>query len=180
MNLLKKIVTVAMAILAALIATVFLAVAIWAAFDQNAGNALSSALTNPGLFFAISLLAMLTIGLACVAIVLMWKETIPESILLHAGASGSAFLTIPAMNAMVQRYLRMQGITSKVKKKKKKNGASVTVRVIAQPNETIPSLAEKLQSEIQTYLIAYTGVQVEKVSVVVDTAEKKPAKSRVV
>ena len=42
------------------------------------------------------------------------------------------------------------------------------------------SLAEKLQSEIQTYLIAYTGVQVEKVSVVVDTAEKKPAKSRVV
>ena len=182
MKLLKNILSVLLAVLATLTGLIVLVVMVWIPFDSNASSALMNRFSDPLSALLICAFALVLIGASVGLIVVMFfAKRMSRNVLIRQGEGGMSFMTVSALTSMVQRYVGSQGFSEdcRISVKNEKSGVSVYVRISARPDAVLPSVTEKLQEDVKTYLEYHTGVHVEKVEIVVESIARQPETAKV-
>lgn len=179
MKLLDKILLSVLSVLTALIGALILVGVIWLPFDAGAVEALYNRLQQPLAALIVSAFALLLIGLAVGLMLSVFRKRAPKEVPIGQGEGGGTYLTLSALTAIVSRFLTTEGILneSRTTATVVGEGVEITIRIVVQPGMTLPVLTERLQSDVKAYLESYTGVRVERVSIIVEAQAAEPQKT---
>ena len=104
----------------------------------------------------------------------------PTSALVQAGEIGSAYITLSALDCMVQKHVRgnnrIKDCESQVSAVPE--GIAVQLKLSLMPDTNIPELTKALQASLKTYVESLSGIQVTEVAILI-TATSVNSKSRV-
>jgi len=109
------------------------------------------------------------------------REALPKGALVKTTDLGSAFISIPALDAMVQKHCRAN---SRIRSTKslvipvEDGSVNIQIRLTIMPETIIPELVEKLQKTLKEYVEHYSGIMVREVGVLIEDTSIDP-KSRV-
>ncbi len=105
----------------------------------------------------------------------------PVSTLVKASELGSTFISLQALDAMVQKFCRnnnrIRTIASSVRAVRD-GGITVSVRLALMPDTDIPELTETLQTSLKQYIEKLSGILVREVGILIEDTSISP-KSRV-
>lgn len=108
-------------------------------------------------------------------------EPMPTSTLVHTTDLGSAYITISAIDAMVQKHCRANNRVRTVQSTviPVRDGAvNVRLRLGLMPDTDIPALSEQLQKSLKEYVERLSGITVQEIAILVEDTAVDP-KSRV-
>lgn len=109
------------------------------------------------------------------------KEIQPTSTLVQATELGAAFITISAIDSMVQKHCRsnnrIRNVISAVHAVRD-GGITVSVRLALMPDTDIPALTLELQKSLKEYVEKHSGINVREVGILIEDTASSP-KSRV-
>lgn len=109
------------------------------------------------------------------------KEPMPSSTLIKAGELGASFITLSAIDAMVQKHChannRIRNTISSVNAVRE-GGVTISVRLSLMPDTDIPELTSGLQASLKEYIEKYAGINVREIGILVEDTSTNP-KSRV-
>lgn len=128
---------------------------------------------------AVCALALILIALAVrVMIVLIRGDAMgKKSVSIQKSETGTSFMTVGALNAMVARFIRTDNRVIGAKTSVKSNGDAVSImaRISAKADAVIPEMTEQLQNSIKSHIETYSGAKVDKVEVIIESTAEKPA-----
>lgn len=95
----------------------------------------------------------------------------PATALIRQSELGGSFITLPAIDSMVQRHCRAQ---SRVRDcfttiRVVEDGVSIGVRLFVLPDTDVVKLTEDLKKSLKEYLEGLTGIRVNSVDVLVES-----------
>lgn len=97
------------------------------------------------------------------------QEKTPSSTLISAGENGTAYITLSAIDSLVQRHCRsnqrIKGCESKVIAMP--NGISVSLKLQVLPDTVIPELSAQLQKSLKEYLENLSGITVTGIDILI-------------
>ncbi|MDL2234808.1 alkaline shock response membrane anchor protein AmaP [Christensenellaceae bacterium OttesenSCG-928-L17] len=141
---------------------------------------------------AIIVLAVVALVLLVMAIRLLFadaggkkkKDDTVYSALVQAGELGSTFITISALDAMVQKHCRANAKVRNVESKiqtgdDEKPGIFIRLKLGIMPDVTIPELTNELQQSLKEYVEQNAGLHVNEISILVEDMAAAPQKNRV-
>lgn len=104
----------------------------------------------------------------------------PQALQVQGGEGGSAFVSIAALDAMVQKVVRKQASVRDIKSSIDPQGNEIAVRLrlTVNPDTVIPALMEKLEADIKEYVKSISGITVRQVRMLVD-AQPQPVRGSV-
>ncbi len=109
------------------------------------------------------------------------KEVLPTSTLVQATELGAAFITISAIDSMVQKHCRannrIRNVISNVRPVRD-GGVTISVRLALMPDTDIPVLTAELQKSLKEYVEKNSGINVREVGILVEDTSSNP-RSRV-
>lgn len=109
------------------------------------------------------------------------KEPQPTSTLIKSTELGSTFITLSAIDSMVQKHCRNNNrIRSTVSNIRalRDGGIGISVRLALMPDTDIPALTGELQKSLKEYVEGLAGITVREVGVLVEDTSINP-KARV-
>lgn len=107
--------------------------------------------------------------------------TQPSSTLIKASEFGAAFITLSAIDSMVQKHCRANNrirSTISAVNPVKEGGVTISVRLSLMPDTEIPELTAELQQSLKEYIEKYAGITVREVGILVEDTASNP-KARV-
>jgi uncharacterized alkaline shock family protein YloU len=109
------------------------------------------------------------------------KEVQPASTLVQATELGAAFISISAIDSMVQKHCRannrIRNVISNVRSVRD-GGVTISVRLALMPDTDIPALTTELQKTLKEYVEKHSGINVREVGILVEDTSSNP-RSRV-
>ncbi len=109
------------------------------------------------------------------------KEVQPTSTLVQATELGATFITLSAIDSMVQKHCRannrIRNVVSSVRSVRE-GGITLTVRLALMPDTDIPTLSAELQKTLKDYVEKNSGINVREIGILVEDTSSNP-KSRV-
>ncbi len=172
-----------LSVLVILMGLLLLSAAVGFPLDTAALQNAAAALVNPWVALGTCAFALVLIAIAVRLLIALFDKNSkePQNVIVHRNESGSSYMTVNALNTMVQRHVKAEEQVRECKTSVKVNGDAVKViaRVSAKPEAVIPAMTEQLQSSIRTYLETYSGVKVETVEVIVEATEAAGTPARV-
>lgn len=108
------------------------------------------------------------------------REKAPTSALLAAGDNGTAYVTLAALDSLVQRHCRAN---QRIKECEsgviaRQNGVAISLKLQVLPDTVIPELSAQLQQSLKEYIEAVSGIGVTSVDVLfLPLAQPKAPKS---
>jgi len=122
-------------------------------------------------------------GLALLAITLKLmfsgekKHQEPTSTLVHTGELGAAFITLSAIDAMIQKHCRanskIRDVVSMVRASRD-SGVTISVRLSLLPETEIPLLTQELQLSLKEYIEKHAGINVREIGILIENASSTP------
>lgn len=109
------------------------------------------------------------------------QEVQPTSTLIKASELGASFITLTAIDSMVQKHCRANNrIRSTVSTVSvvKEGGVTISARLTLMPDTEIPELTEELQRSLKEYIEKYSGITVREIGILIEETSNNP-KSRV-
>lgn len=109
------------------------------------------------------------------------EEKAPKSTLLHSGENGSAYITLAALDALVQRHCRTNQRIRECESRitaSEKGGISIALKLQVLPETVIPELSSELMKSLKEYMENLSGITVNSVDIVImPTAQPKVPKT---
>ncbi len=109
------------------------------------------------------------------------KEVQPTSTLVQATELGATFITLSAIDSMVQKHCRannrIRNVVSCVRAVRE-GGVTLSVRLALMPDTDIPTLSAELQKTLKEYVERNSGINVREIGILVEDTSSNP-KSRV-
>lgn len=109
------------------------------------------------------------------------KEVQPTSTLVQATELGATFITLSAIDSMVQKHCRannrIRNVVSCVRAVRE-GGITLSVRLALMPDTDIPTLSAELQKTLKEYVEKNSGINVREIGILVEDTSSNP-KSRV-
>ncbi len=106
------------------------------------------------------------------------KPEEPTSTLVHSGELGAAFITLSAIDAMIQKHCRadnrIRNVVSVVRSVRD-GGVTISVRLSLLPETEIPSLTHELQVSLKEYIEKHAGIIVREVGILIENTSSTPA-----
>lgn len=109
------------------------------------------------------------------------KEIRPASTLIRQSDIGGTYISLSAVDAMAQKYCRAQSrvrecytLVSAVQ-----GGITIGVRLSVLPDTDIASLTSELQTNLKQYVESLTGITVQEIGVLVESASAAPGSTAV-
>lgn len=106
----------------------------------------------------------------------------PTSTLVKANEIGSTYISLSAIDAMVQKHCRnnnrIRTIESVVRGVAEGGGVAINVRLALMPDTDIPALTDELQQTLKQYVESFSGISVREIGILVEDTSINP-KSRV-
>lgn len=101
----------------------------------------------------------------------------PTTTLIRQSDIGGSFITLPAIDSMVQRHCRTQ---TRVRDcftnlRVTEGGVSIGVRLFVLPDTDVVKLTEELQKSLKEYIEGLTGVHVASADILVESMSATPA-----
>ncbi|HOG00364.1 MAG: hypothetical protein BWY35_01442 [Firmicutes bacterium ADurb.Bin248] len=175
-KLIDKFVLVLLLLLTLALSAMFLALAMNFIPDgiiEKAGRiAVNGVLVNRLIFAAIGLVLLvfaLQLFIAMCRRELSPRDKAPTSTLLSAGENGAAYISLSAVDALVQRHCRAN---QRIKECEStvipmQSGVSVSLRLQVLPDTVIPELAAQLQQSLKEYIETISGITVTGVDILI-------------
>lgn len=127
---------------------------------------------------AVGVLALLSIASA-LALVLRCgvRREQEEAALVDDGENGSAYVTLSVLSDMAKRITQeTEGVRScKSEVKNSEGGVDVELELALNPGVPVAPLANRLQAQLKDRIYEMTGIQVKKVSILVEAAAEGKA-----
>lgn len=121
----------------------------------------------------VSVLVLLGIG-AALALLLRCgvKREQEAAAMVNDGEDGTAYVTLSVLEEVAKRIAReMEGVRScKCAVKNSEGGIDVELETALEPGVSVAPLAAKLQAQLKSRIYELTGIQVKKVSILVEAA----------
>lgn len=96
----------------------------------------------------------------------------PATALIQASEQGSIFITLAAIDGMVQKHVRnndrIKGCESQITAVSE--GIAIKLKLSLLPDTNIPELTTALQASVKEYIESLSGIQVTEVTILVGTA----------
>ena len=109
------------------------------------------------------------------------KELQPTSTLVQATELGATFITLTAIDSMVQKHCRannrIRNVVSCVRSVRE-GGVTLSVRLALMPDTDIPALSAELRKTLKEYVEKNSGINVREIGILVEDTSSNP-KSRV-
>lgn len=109
------------------------------------------------------------------------KEVQPTSTLVQATELGATFITLTAIDSMVQKHCRannrIRNVVSCVRAVRE-GGVTLSVRLALMPDTDIPTLSAELQKTLKEYVEKHSGINVREIGILIEDTASNP-KSRV-
>jgi len=109
------------------------------------------------------------------------KEEHPTSTLVQATDLGATFITLTALDSLVQKHCRannrIRNVVSTIHPVRE-GGVTVSVRLALMPDTDIPELSKELQKSLKEYIEKSSGINVREVGILIEDTSSNP-KSRV-
>ena len=101
----------------------------------------------------------------------------PTTALIRQSEIGGAFITLPAIDSMVQRHCRAQARVRDCYStvRAAEDGVSIGIRLHVLPDTDAVKLTEELQQSLKTYIESLTGVHVRSTDILVENMNATPA-----
>lgn len=101
----------------------------------------------------------------------------PATALIRQSDIGGSFITLPAIDSMVQRHCRTQ---SRVRDcfttvRIAEGGVSIGIRLFVLPDTDVVKLTEELKASLKEYIESLTGVHVISTDILVESMSATPA-----
>lgn len=101
----------------------------------------------------------------------------PSTALIRQSEIGGSFITLPALDSMVQRHCRAQ---SRVRDcfttvRVVELGVSVGVRLFVLPDTDVVKLGEDLKTSLKAYMESLTGVTIVSIDILIESMSATPA-----
>ncbi len=97
------------------------------------------------------------------------KEKAPTSTLLSAGENGTAYITLAALDSLVQRHCRgnqrIKECESSVQAMQ--SGVAISLKLQVLPDTVIPELSAQLQHSLKEYIETISGISVTGVDILI-------------
>ncbi len=108
-------------------------------------------------------------------------EKTPTSALLHAGDNGSAYITLAALDALVQRHCRTNQRIKECESRvtaSENGGIGISLKLQVMPETVIPEMSGELQKSLKEYMENLSGITVNSVDIIImPTAQPKAPKT---
>lgn len=96
----------------------------------------------------------------------------PQAALIKAGEYGSVFISLEALNAMVQKHCRAN---TRVKDCESHvcivpSGVSIRLKLVVMPDTPLPGLTQELQETLKEYIQSLSGIAVAEISIMIAPA----------
>lgn len=104
-------------------------------------------------------------------------EPQPTSTLIKASELGASFITLSAIDSMVQKHCRANNrIRSTVStiSAVKEGGVTISARLSLMPDTEIPELTEELQRSLKEYIEKYSGITVREIGILIEDTSSNP------
>lgn len=100
----------------------------------------------------------------------------PASALIRQSDIGGTFISLEAIDTMVQKYCSAQtSIKQSVTTiSPAENGVTIGVRISVLPDTEIVELTQKLQHSLKEYVESHTGIAVQEIGILVENANAAP------
>lgn len=100
-------------------------------------------------------------------------ERQPSSAVMRRNENGGMFISLSAIDGMVERHcLKTKGVSAcKTSLKQSEDGVTIGVRLVTSENANIVAITEGLQKSLKTYLEANTGIHIKEIGVLVEKTE---------
>lgn len=109
------------------------------------------------------------------------KPEKPTSTLVQATELGATFISLSAIDSMVQKHCRANNRVRNVASQiipVREGGVTVRVRLALMPDTDIPALCKELQQTLKEYVEKNSGINVREIGILVEDTSNNP-KSRV-
>lgn len=185
MKLSAKILTTALSLVSILLGLMLIAAMVWLPFDVNARSRIAELIGHPLVALCGAVCALGLITLAVFTMISVFKRQGETKIPVVKSENGDTFLTIPALCAMIRQYLAQEHITNetRIDVSITEGKADVTAIVRVLPNTVMADFSNRLQKGVKEYLEAYAGIQVSRVTVILEAlpaeSAQEPVQARV-
>lgn len=97
------------------------------------------------------------------------KEKAPTSTLLSAGENGTAYITLAALDSLVQRHCRANQRIKECESgvQAMPGGVAISLRLQVLPDTVIPELSAQLQQSLKEYIETISGICVTGVDILI-------------
>ena len=101
----------------------------------------------------------------------------PTTALIRQSEIGGSFITLPAIDSMVQRHCRAQARVRDcfTNVRVAEDGISIGIRLHVLPDTDAVKLTQELQESLKTYIESLTGVHVHSADILVESMNAVPA-----
>lgn len=175
-KLIDKFVLVLLLLMTLALSAMFLALAvnfIPARIIEMVGRiALNGALVNRLIFAAVGIVLLvfaLQLFIAMFRRESSPRDKAPTSALLAAGENGTAYISVSAIDALVQRHCRANQRIKECESTiiSMQSGVSVSLRLQVLPDTVIPELTAQLQQSLKEYVETISGIMVTGVDILI-------------
>jgi len=96
----------------------------------------------------------------------------PQAALVKAGENGSVFISLEALNAMVQKHCRANARVRDCESHVcvVPAGVSIRLKLAAMPDTTLPELTQELQTTLKEYIQSLSGIAVAEIAIMIVSA----------
>lgn len=105
---------------------------------------------------------------------------VPTSALVQAGENGSTYITLAALDSMVQKHVRTNNRIKDCESQVSavQDGVVIKLKLALMPDTNIPELTKAMQASLKEYIESLSGIHVTEVAILV-AATAINSKSRV-
>jgi len=113
---------------------------------------------------------ILFVLLVIVLVSALKKEPKPNFIAIEGGLTGQIYITVPAVKVIIMKAVKkVEGLKEvKVKVNESPEGLVVDLHIMINPELSVPEMSKDVQGIVKQYLEDIGGLQVAKISVLVD------------
>ena len=99
-------------------------------------------------------------------------EAAPASALMQQNEIGGTYVSLDAIDAMVQKHCRAQSSVRDCQStlRSLEDGVSIGIRLSVLPDTDIATLTQQLQSSLREYIQSLTGITVKEIGILVENA----------
>lgn len=105
------------------------------------------------------------------------KRPSSPGILIRNGEAGTSFLSIDALESMIQKFVRSNTKVrdSQCKVHPGEDNVSLSLRIVPSPEVIIPEFTSELQSSLKNHIEGMTGIKVREIQVIVASDDNVPS-----
>ena len=139
----------------------------------------------------VAMLAVAALLLMAIALRLLFagsgtkqKEIVPDTTLLQTSDLGATYITISALDAMVQKHCqanpKLRTVNSSIQAAGEgASGIAISLKISIAPDTIVPELTGELQQSLKNHVERNAGLPVNSIAVLVEDMAAPPSKNRI-